>query len=430
MTFRSPLPSWLFALVWTAACAWTAGCAGAAQEGDGCGASGPCDHGGLVGGICVSNLFCAYPDPVCESGYRYGAGQAQVSGKCMPERSDGDGATSAITSTSAPDSDGTLSEGAGSTDATGNAATGATTSDLTTSTSSTSSTSSSTGSGSDTSGTTTTTTGSSGSSTTGGCQDLGGSCVTDDGCCSECATCTSGTCTAKAEGDACGAECHACDAAGACNPTPGADCGECRRCNTSGFCNVTVGEMCGAGECERCAVDGTCSAADANGQQCTGPQFDCTQFVWGEQAGNCYAYSGMVFSTCQGGNCQQASVNECTTRGTSIANCDSRCVQDLSACQAGASVTDVTVDTLCVTGDTKTATCNHWCISGQHYHSDRSCNDSGQCRDPGLVDCAPYACANDATPHHGQSFPGECFTTCDDDSQCWNTTCVGGVCQP
>lgn len=200
-------------------------------------------------------------------------------------------------------------------------------------------------------------------------------------------------------------------------------CGGCLSCENA-LCVPRTGETEPCGECQACDATGVCAIDE--GGPCDGPAIDCTEYLSGLDGQSCRAAAGEAGPTCNGlGECEPADPSECTEPGDPVVSCDVQCIDNRAACAAGALISSVSHDAMCVL-DQDNGMCPGTCflvtsVYSYYEYTERACGSSGQCDAQGeAAECGNYNC----------ELGSGCFDTCQTNAQCFgSSTCdmVGGV---
>lgn len=193
---------------------------------------------------------------------------------------------------------------------------------------------------------------------------------------------------------------------------------------TSNTSNTTVGSDCdpgdpaSCGECMTCTDAGICMATP--NEPCEGESIQCSDYAFGIAEGTCYALPSVELSPkcSESGQCKNPDASACPMmKGEDVLTCDSRCVDNDSACEMGEYIGDLVLDDMCeVNGET--TDCSVHCSPFNEILKD-SCQN-GWCEQQSFEPCFAYACNPDTA---------ECFVECDETSQCGiGFVCEGGDC--
>lgn len=182
---------------------------------------------------------------------------------------------------------------------------------------------------------------------------------------------------------------------------------------TSNTGSTTVGSDCDAsdpascGECMTCTEAGTCAATP--NVPCEGESIQCSDYAFGLAEGTCYALpvAELVPKCSESGQCKTPDAAACPMmKGEDVLTCDSRCLDNESACAMGQYIGDLTLDDMCAV-EGETDDCAPHCSAFDEIV--KSSCVQGWCEDQLIEACLLFAC---------NPITAECFFECDDDSQC------------
>jgi len=197
--------------------------------------------------------------------------------------------------------------------------------------------------------------------------------------------------------------------------TPNGGCCGCGLC-VSGVCQDSDA-LCG--DCATCEA-GQCKALTP-GSPC-GDELECKDFVFGVDAGICYAGAGTVRGVCgQGSKCLDATSSSCLAKGAELFVCGA-CLRADHLCTKGTAVSQLGLADVCAV-DVQVETCKDVCSDDGLSVVLRRCDAQGMCVEELPMDSGNYLCALTLA---GPTCPGSCMVNeeCELGSTCMSGECV------